>query len=80
MLSCIFEGAFGINGPPLVVYGDMRQWNAKHFRATLQAYFLPASLVGLGGYALKGLINQEVLKYFLISQPAVVAAVLSAVI
>lgn len=73
--SGIFGGAYGINGPPLVVYGNMRQWSAKQFRATLQAYFLPASLVGLAGYVLKGLVNQAVLKYFLISLPAVIPAV-----
>ncbi len=30
-------------------------WSAKHFRATLQAYFLPASLMGIAGYFIKGL-------------------------
>lgn len=40
-LSGVFGGAYGLNGPPLVVYGNLRQWSAKHFRATLQAYFYP---------------------------------------
>jgi uncharacterized membrane protein YfcA len=75
LFSGIFGGAYGINGPPLVVYGNMRQWTAKNFRATLQAYFLVASLVGLVGYVLKGLVNQEVLKYFFISMPAVIPAI-----
>lgn len=75
LASGIFGGAYGINGPPLVVYGNMRQWSAKQFRATLQAYFLPASLVGLAGYMLKGLVDELVLKYFFISLPAVIPAV-----
>src|SRR5699024_8032774 len=45
-LSGVFGGAYGLNGPPLVVYGNLRNWTAKRFRATLQAYFLPASLIG----------------------------------
>lgn len=73
--SGIFGGAYGINGPPLVIYGNMRQWSARHFRATLQAYFLPASFIGIIGYLTKGLINTEVLWYFLISLPAVIPAV-----
>jgi len=73
--SGIFGGAYGINGPPLVVYGNMRQWSAKHFRATLQAYFLPASFIGVIGYLSKGLLNAEVFWYFLISLPAVIPAV-----
>lgn len=38
-LSGILGGAYGLNGPPLVVYGNMRRWSATQFRATLQAYF-----------------------------------------
>ena len=43
----VLGGAYGMNGPPLVIYGAMRRWSAQHFRATLQAYFLPASIVGM---------------------------------
>lgn len=64
LLSGVLGGAYGLNGPPLVVYGNMRRWTAKHFRATLQAYFLPASLLGFIGYAYKGLIQTEVMEYF----------------
>jgi uncharacterized membrane protein YfcA len=51
----VFGGAFGMNGPPLAVYGAMRRWSAQHFRATLQGYFLPASIAGMIGYLLTGL-------------------------
>ncbi|CAH0281343.1 hypothetical protein SRABI27_03783 [Pedobacter sp. Bi27] len=74
-LSGVLGGAYGVNGPPLVVYGNMRNWSAKHFRATLQAYFLPVSFIGSLGYFAKGLITIEVLKYFLISLPAVFPAI-----
>lgn len=73
--SGVLGGAYGLNGPPLVVYGNMRSWSAKHFRATLQAYFLPASFVASIGYFAKGLITMEVLKYFLISLPAIFPAI-----
>lgn len=42
----VLGGAYGMNGPPLAIYGAMRRWSAQHFRATLQAYFLPASIIG----------------------------------
>jgi uncharacterized membrane protein YfcA len=74
-LSGIFGGAFGINGPPLAVYGNAREWDAKTFRATLQGYFLPASLLGLAGYFWKGLVSREVLSDFLISLPAILPAI-----
>lgn len=74
-LSGIFGGAYGLNGPPLVIYGNMRNWTAKHFRATLQAYFLPASIIGMVGYWYKGLWTQTVTHYFLISLPVAIPAI-----
>ncbi|HEY4197634.1 MAG TPA: sulfite exporter TauE/SafE family protein [Mucilaginibacter sp.] len=74
-LSGIFGGAYGVNGPPLVVYGNMRKWSAQHFRATLQAYFLPASFLGMVGYMVQGLLGWMVIKYFLICLPAVIPAI-----
>lgn len=53
LLACGFSagvlgGAFGMNGPPLAIYGAMRRWSAQHFRATLQGYFLPAGAIHPG--------------------------------
>ena len=39
-LSGVLGGAYGMNGPPLAVYGAFRRWSPQHFRATLQGYFL----------------------------------------
>jgi hypothetical protein len=37
-------------------------------RATLQAYFLPASLLGVAGYGAQGLLlDRNVMKYFFIA-------------
>src|SRR5437764_230896 len=69
----VLGGAYGMNGPPLVIYGSLRQWSAEHFRATLQGYFLPASLVGMGGYWLAGLWAPAVTHYYLLSLPPAVA-------
>lgn len=74
-LSGVLGGAYGLNGPPLVVYGNMRKWSAQHFRATLQAYFLPASFIGLVGYAFRGLLGWTVIKYFLLCLPAMIPAI-----
>jgi uncharacterized membrane protein YfcA len=68
-------GAYGMNGPPLVVYGSLRRWSPEHFRATLQGYFLLASIAGFCGYWLAGLWVPSVSHYYLISLPAVLSAV-----
>jgi hypothetical protein len=80
LLGCGFAagvigGAFGMNGPPLVIYGAMRRWSAQHFRATLQAYFLPASVIGMGGYCLAGLWVAAVTHYYLLCLPVLLPAV-----
>lgn len=75
LFSGILGGAYGLNGPPLVIYGNMRSWTAKHFRATLQAYFLPASFIGMLGFWYKGLWTSPVTYYFLITLPVVIPTI-----
>jgi hypothetical protein len=71
----ILGGAYGVNGPPLVVYGVLRRWEPAQFRATLQGYFLIASTAGMAGYALTGLWTRAVSGYFLLSLPLALVAI-----
>ena len=71
----ILGGAYGMNGPPLVIYGAMRRWSPQHFRATLQGYFLPASLVGVIGYWLTGLWTPAVTHFYWIALVAAAPAI-----
>ncbi len=71
----VLGGAYGMNGPPLVIYGALRGWSPQHFRATLQGYFLPASLVGMIGYLIAGLWTPTVTRYYLLSLPVVALAI-----
>lgn len=71
----ILGGAYGMNGPPLVVYGVLRRWQPAQFRATLQGYFLIASMVGMAGYAITGLWTRTVSGYFLLSLPLALVAI-----
>ena len=76
LFAGILGGACGMNGPPLVLYGSLRRWTAQHFRATLQAYFLPASLMVAFGYHVTGLWTPTVSHLYLLSLPALVPALL----
>ena len=73
-IAGVLGGAYGMNGPPLVVYGSLRGWSPKHFRATLQGYFLPASLLGMFGYWLAGLWTPAVSRFYLLSLAPVIVA------
>ena len=57
--SGVLGGAYGMNGPPLAVYGSLRRWLAAALpRDVLQGYFLlRASLVGLIGYCIGGTLS-----------------------
>lgn len=74
-LAGILGGAYGMNGPPLVIYGAMRRWSPQHFRATLQGYFLPAGVVAMAGYWLTGLWTPAVTHDYLLSLPAAIPAI-----
>jgi len=76
LFAGVLGGAYGMNGPPLAIYGAMRRWSAQQFRATLQGYFLPASLLGMAGYWAKGLWIPAVTHYYLLSLPAALPAIL----
>jgi uncharacterized membrane protein YfcA len=71
----VLGGAYGMNGPPLVIYGAMRRWPAPQFRATLQGYFLPASILGMIGYGLAGLWTPAVTHYYWLSLPVMLPAI-----
>lgn len=72
----VLGGAYGMNGPPVVLYGTLRRWTPTVFRASLQGFFLPASLVIAAGYWFAGLWSPEALWYTLYSLPGCVVAIL----
>jgi uncharacterized membrane protein YfcA len=73
--SGVLGGAYGMNGPPLAIYGALRGWSPAEFRATLQGYFLIASLAGLASYAGVGFWNPPVTRYFVAALPLVLIAI-----
>ncbi len=54
---------------PLVIYGNIRNWTARHFRTTLQAYFLAAGILAMLGSWYRVLWTWEVTYCFLIFLP-----------
>jgi uncharacterized membrane protein YfcA len=72
----ILGGAYNTNGPPVVVYGTLRQWNPEKFRATLQGYFLPTGSLIAIGHCIGGFWTKTVLLNYLISLPVILIAIL----
>jgi len=76
-IAGVLGGAYGMNGPPLAMYGSLRRWSPAEFRATLQGYFLPASAVGVAGYWWAGLWTPSVTWFYLASLPVVALAIIA---
>lgn len=53
-------GAYNIPGPPLILYGSLRQWPHQRFRAVLQAIFLVNGMVVVGTHLLTRHYTQSV--------------------
>ncbi len=72
----VLGGAYNTNGPPIVVYGSMRRWDAATFRATIQGYTFPVGLTILAGHYSAGLWTRQVAMMYLTALPVVAAAFL----
>lgn len=74
-IAGVLGGAYNTNGPPVVIYGEMRRWPPTEFRATLQSYFLPTGLGILVSHALAGLWNERIFQLYGLSLPGILVAI-----
>ena len=71
-VSGMLGAAYNTNGPPVIMLMSSRNWQAKDFRSTLQAYFLFTGIGVLAGHLAWGNITGPVLIYFLAGLPVIV--------
>jgi uncharacterized membrane protein YfcA len=74
-LSGVLGSAYNVNAAPVAVYGILRRWPPEGFRATLQGYFFPSTLLIVGSHALAGLWTGDVFGFYLPAVPAIIVAV-----
>ncbi|MEM6428812.1 MAG: sulfite exporter TauE/SafE family protein [Deinococcota bacterium] len=67
----ILGSAYGVLGPPVVLYSSLQGWSPAMFRATLQGYFVLTFVFIVGGHSLAGLWNQQVWSLYVLSLPLV---------
>ncbi len=73
-IAGVLGGAYNTIGPPMVIFGTLRQWPAQRFRLTMQAVFLPTSLVVAGLHSVNKFWTPIVINSFLFALPLLVVA------
>ncbi len=72
----LLGGAYNTSGPPLILYGSLRNWSHQRFRAVLQSLFGFSASIVVAGHILTGHYTQPVLKLAAYSVPGLLLAVL----
>lgn len=75
LIAGLLGGAYNTNGPPIIIYGTMRQWKPIEFRAILQGIFFPTNLIIIIGHGIAGNWTSEVITLTLYSLPLVIIGI-----
>ncbi|MBK7915672.1 MAG: sulfite exporter TauE/SafE family protein [Chloroflexi bacterium] len=70
----VLGGAYNISGPPVIIYGNCRQWPPAEFKSNLQGFFVVSSYTVIAVHALSGNFTPAVWQNFLIALPAILLA------
>jgi uncharacterized membrane protein YfcA len=74
-LAGVLGGAFNTPGPPVIVYGNLKQWPRGLFRSTLQALFLFSSSLVIVSHAVAGNLTRATWLSYLLLVPALLLGV-----
>ena len=75
-LSGILGGAFGTEGPPVVVYAALQPWTKEQVVGMLQSFFLFANFIIIASYWYHGLLSRSVLSVSSTVVPFSIAGIL----
>lgn len=73
LLAGALGAAFSTSGPPVVVYGTLRDLAPSTFRGTLSAFFMTNNIAIMTGMITSGILNLDTLKIVLIATPVLVS-------
>jgi uncharacterized membrane protein YfcA len=73
----ILGGAYNTAGPPVIIFGNSRQWSPAEFKGNLQAFFLVTGIAVFISHILAGNYTPLVWRNSLVALPAVVLGLLT---
>ena len=68
-VSGILNGAYTVNGPPLIIYGNCRRWTPQEFKGNLGALFFFSSVLAAFAHGFQGNITPQVREFAVYSLP-----------
>ncbi len=71
------SGAYNTPGPPVIVYGSLRQWPKDEFRAVLQTFFSINAALIVSSHAVAHRLTTEVLTFYSYAAPALLLGILA---
>jgi uncharacterized membrane protein YfcA len=74
-LSGILGGAFGTDGPPVVIYAALQFWTKEQVLGMLQSFFFFANFIIIMSYWYHGLLNRSVLEVSSLAMPGAIAGI-----
>ena len=69
-VSGILNGAYTVNGPPLIIYANCRRWTPQQFKGNLGALFFFSSVLAAIAHGFQGNITPQVREFAVYSLPA----------
>ena len=69
-LSGLLGGAYNTSGPPIIVYGNCRGWDASQFKSNLSGFFVVNSLFITASHFFSGHYSPDVTRTLLYCLPA----------
>jgi hypothetical protein len=76
-MSGSLGGAYNTSGPPLAVYGALRQWPKDEFRAGLQSLFFVSGALTVISHAVANHLTSTVLWLYVWTPPALLLGILA---
>lgn len=76
-LSGLLNGAYGVGGPPVILYANCRGWEPDEFKSNLQGLFLVSNLLSILGHAVAGNLTRPVGGNYLVALPAIALGLLA---
>lgn len=70
-------GAYNIPGPPLIVYGTLRQWQRDEFRAVLQTLFFLTGILTVASHYFTHHLTFDIWTLYVTTAPALLLGILS---